>query len=318
MTRAKTTTVTAAILTILLTATVVADHGQRVEPSQQPQQEEQPEPPTAPPTEADETSAKEDKLQLVLFIVAALTLLVTALTLLVATLSAFFGLSTWKSRDKADQTLSDMQKLLAEAEKKKSVLDTMTAEIAAQYPEKADAAARASKETDDPIDRAIAEAIKLQANKQYDKAKEKWLAIANLTKDKNNETAARAHFSAAWLIHEYDNKYKAKDKKTLNDIISLYDQVLEINPDNVAALNNRGIVKSDLRDHDGAIQDFNQALKIKPDNVVAYCNRGSAKSELGKHKDAIEDVKKAMEIEPDNESLKRLLAEIEKKLQDNK
>ena len=158
---------------------------------------------------------------------------------------------------------------------------------------------RPAKETNDPIDRAIAEAIDLQKYKQYDKAREKWEAIANLTEGRDNEAAARAYFSAAWLIHEYDDKYKAKDEKTLNYVISLYDQLLKIKPNDATALYNRGLAKSELGDFNGAIQDFNQTLKIKPDFAEAYCNRGNIKLELGDFDGAMQDYNQTLKIKPD-------------------
>ena len=283
-----TRTIIAAILTALLTAPVVA---QQPEKGRSATSQEQP---TATIDETSE-SQKSDSLSIV-----EIATIVIALTGVFALL---FSIYKWIHRDKTKLISSKMKKLLKEAEKSKTELDavteeskrvlgklkTMTAEIAAQYPEKVDMAVYASMGIDDTIDRAIEETIFLQTDNQYDNARKKWLAIADQTKGKNDEIAALAYFSAAWLIQAHDDKYKVNDEKILNDIISLYGQVLRIEPDNAKALYNRGITKSGLNDFTGAIEDYDQALKIKPDFAKAFYTRGNAKLKLGNHKDAIKD-----------------------------
>ena len=77
-----------------------------------------------------------------------------------------------------------------------------------------------------------------------------------------------------------------------------YTKTLELDRRFAAAYNNRGIAKSNLDDHQGAIADFDKALKINPQYAGAYNNRGNAKDTLGDHQGAIADFDKALELDP--------------------
>ena len=68
------------------------------------------------------------------------------------------------------------------------------------------------------------------------------------------------------------------------------------NIDDAAAYYNRGIVKKNLGDYQGAIADFNQAIQLKPDYANAYNNRGVAKSNLGDKQGAIADFNQAAQF----------------------
>ncbi|MEB3148317.1 MAG: tetratricopeptide repeat protein, partial [Sphaerospermopsis sp.] len=59
---------------------------------------------------------------------------------------------------------------------------------------------------------------------------------------------------------------------------------------------NRGVVKSDLGDKKGAIDDFTQAITINPQFAKAYHNRGYAKFDLGDKKGAIDDLETARQL----------------------
>ena len=313
-------TVIAVIITALLTAAVVAQQaGQSQQPQQveqvkqlqQPQQVMQAEKVIEQPVEAVDTASKNQPAEVPepawltrltwysTSTIALASLLATVFAVLIAVSGIFISIYTWRYGGKAQHILFKTQELLKDDTKRKTELDTITAEIAARHPEKARTAVRASEEIDDPTGRAIAEAIKFQTNKQYDKARERWQAIADLAEGRDNETAARAYFSAAWLIQEYDNRYKTKDKKTLNNVMSLYDQTLKIKPDFAEAYSNRGITRSKMGDYEDAIRDYDLALKIKPDFAEALNNRGIAKSELGNYEDAIQDYEQALKIMPD-------------------
>lgn len=197
------------------------------------------------------------------------------------------------------ETKQKLDVILEDAQKQHKELRAMTAEDVQQNPDKAEDIASRSEDYEAPIDRAIAEAIAYQHDKKYELAKERWLAIANITEAQDKGTAARAYFSAAYLIQEYDNRYKSRDKATINYIISLYEKALGIDPNNVAALTNRGNTRAELGQHEAAIEDFDKALKIKPDYVEALNSRGLAKADLKRHQEAIEDFDKALEIKPD-------------------
>ena len=78
----------------------------------------------------------------------------------------------------------------------------------------------------------------------------------------------------------------------LND----YNKAIELNPNFIEALFNRGNVKIVLNDNTGAIANFDRVIALAPNNGEAYNNRGAAKSMLGDKYGAMADYDKAIEL----------------------
>ena len=55
------------------------------------------------------------------------------------------------------------------------------------------------------------------------------------------------------------------------------------NPNNLFALNNKGLSTDELGNHTGAIYYYNKALAIDPNNLFALNNKGLSTDELGNH-----------------------------------
>jgi len=142
-----------------------------------------------------------------------------------------------------------------------------------------------------PIDKAIAMAHSLQKAGKTEKAIEKWRSIAHLMEGIDNKVAAGAWFSAGYLLALSKNPIVA---------ISAYDQAIRLDPSNSDAYTNRGGAKSDMGQHEGAIQDCDEAIRLDPSNSVAYYNRGSAKNALKQHEEAIKDFDWAIHLDPSN------------------
>ncbi|MBS3026007.1 MAG: serine protease [Dolichospermum sp. DET50] len=77
-----------------------------------------------------------------------------------------------------------------------------------------------------------------------------------------------------------------------------YNQAIKINPNYADAYYNRGSVRNELGDKQGAINDYNQAIKINPNYALAYNNRGVVRNELGDKQGAIDDYNQAIKINP--------------------
>ena len=103
------------------------------------------------------------------------------------------------------------------------------------------------------LDKALAEAISTQqsakSTNEHKRAEEKWRTVAWLAQEWNNngEVAAQAWFSVGYLIQEKNPEYKRGDPDSVKEAVSCYDKVLDIDPSNAAAYNNRGGAKSDPR-----------------------------------------------------------------------
>ncbi len=52
-----------------------------------------------------------------------------------------------------------------------------------------------------------------------------------------------------------------------------YNKVIEINPQDADAYNNRGYVYYNLKEYDKAIKDYNKAIEINPQNPYASNNK---------------------------------------------
>ena len=218
---------------------------------------------------------------------AAAALIVAVFTALIAAFGVSLIKFTRQHKEEIDKT----------AQEAKEEIRSMTAKSVRENPDKAREIASSREDYETPIDKAIAEAVAYQTDQKYELATEMWLAIANVAKGHDNETAAIAFSSAAYLIQEYDNSYKSYDEDAIKKVISLYSKALRIEPYDADVLNNRGVARADLGQHEEAIEDYDEALKIDPDGADALNNRGVARMDLGQHKKAIEDFNKVLDID---------------------
>ncbi|MEH2404209.1 MAG: tetratricopeptide repeat protein [Nostoc sp.] len=125
--------------------------------------------------------------------------------------------------------------------------------------------------------------------------------------DLKEETSATRDFQkAADLYFEQGKKadgYRSQGviRSILKDYqgaITVYTQSIKLNPNDLQAYINRGIARHQSGDNRGAIADFNAALKINPNLALAYNNRGNAHSDLGDKQEAIADFNAAIKINP--------------------
>jgi tetratricopeptide (TPR) repeat protein len=82
------------------------------------------------------------------------------------------------------------------------------------------------------------------------------------------------------------------------DPIAFYNSSISQNPDKAIMFTNRGAVKINMGDLQGAIDDFTKAIELSPEDAAAYSNRGMAYSSTGRLERAIEDYDKAVELNP--------------------
>ena len=85
-----------------------------------------------------------------------------------------------------------------------------------------------------------------------------------------------------------------------NDIaVDLITKALAIKPDLAEAHSNLGLALQDLGKSEDAIASYRKALALKPDYAEAHYNLGNALKDLGKLEDAVVSYDKAIEIKPD-------------------
>ncbi len=106
--------------------------------------------------------------------------------------------------------------------------------------------------------------------------------------------------SAYFFMKEYEN--------ALQD----FNRALEINPDNVVALDNRAIIFSIRKEKDKALVDFSRSLRLVPGNAVNYVNRAQLYYDSGDKTAALADIKTALILNPNSKRALELKARIEK------
>ena len=80
---------------------------------------------------------------------------------------------------------------------------------------------------------------------------------------------------------------------------SIYQQILQADPNQPAALHLLGVIAHQVGKHDVAVDLIMKALAIKPDLAEAHSNLGLALQELGKLDEAVASFHKALAIKPD-------------------
>lgn len=82
--------------------------------------------------------------------------------------------------------------------------------------------------------------------------------------------------------------------------ISPLNRLIMNNPFDIKTYLNRGCLKYEIGNKDGAVADFSKIIEIDPEYAEAYCLRGFVKSrcEITSDNQALEDFNKAIEIDP--------------------
>ncbi len=75
-----------------------------------------------------------------------------------------------------------------------------------------------------------------------------------------------------------------------------FNEAIRLNPNDAEAYNNRGAVRLQQGDIEGAIADYNEAIRLNPSYADAYYNLAKARSDQGDIQGAINDFQKASEL----------------------
>jgi tetratricopeptide (TPR) repeat protein/S1-C subfamily serine protease len=145
---------------------------------------------------------------------------------------------------------------------------------------------------------AINQAIQLQPNNP-NLYNEKRAVLSDLKKYREAEAAINKAIELSPRAAFYNNRGIVRDE--LGDkqgAIDDYNLAIKINPNFANAYYNRGIVRDELGDKQGAIDDYNLAIKINPKYAEAYAGRGIVRNDLGDKQGAIDDYTLAIKINP--------------------
>jgi tetratricopeptide (TPR) repeat protein len=84
------------------------------------------------------------------------------------------------------------------------------------------------------------------------------------------------------------------------EIVSSYDQILDMNPEMTSAYVNRGTARYEMGDYTGAHEDFSKAITLNPKESESYLNRGLAREKLKNYKGALSDYATALKLSGDD------------------
>lgn len=90
------------------------------------------------------------------------------------------------------------------------------------------------------------------------------------------------------------------NEKDLNGAIQEYERVIELDPRNLEALNNLGVIYKDLGKYRESAEYFRKALSINPNSAKVHNNLGLIYYLRGDHGRALAEYKKALASDPDN------------------
>ena len=93
-------------------------------------------------------------------------------------------------------------------------------------------------------------------------------------------------------------------KGELRQAIFIYEEILEISPDNTKTLLMKGIALSNLEQHKSSMKDFYGVLQKEPDNISAVLGMGVGFGNFGEYKEAQKYFEQASMLSPDNHIVK--------------
>jgi tetratricopeptide (TPR) repeat protein len=85
---------------------------------------------------------------------------------------------------------------------------------------------------------------------------------------------------------------------------TLWEHALSLDQENYVALYNRGVVRMNEDDMQGALGDFDAAIALEPLYLDAYVNRANTLTRVGQPEKALNDYAKALEIAPDDDLIR--------------
>ena len=92
-----------------------------------------------------------------------------------------------------------------------------------------------------------------------------------------------------------------KNQGRFEEALSIYDSILQKEPDNEMALINKAVLLKNTDKIGEAIKIYDKILKKDPHNFGALANKGAALACIFKYKEAIEFYDKALKIQPDEQ-----------------
>ena len=85
-----------------------------------------------------------------------------------------------------------------------------------------------------------------------------------------------------------------------NQAITIYDDILEIAPNNISTLKMKGIAHSNMGDHKKSLEQFFTVLQYRPNDVISLAGMGVGFGNLGEYQEATSYFEKALKERPNS------------------
>lgn len=95
-------------------------------------------------------------------------------------------------------------------------------------------------------------------------------------------------------------RYCMSKKEKCDQVIAHYSKIIESNPNDYRAYNNRGNAYQQRGDYDLSLSDYDKALELNPSFDLCYINRGNTYHKTGNYERAVSDYDKAILLNPEN------------------
>ena len=102
------------------------------------------------------------------------------------------------------------------------------------------------------------------------------------------------------------------NKGDYKQAITIYDDILEIAPNNISTLKMKGIAQSNLEEHSNSLKQFYKVLQYRPNDVIALTGLGLGFGYLGEYEESLSYFKKAESVKPNSIVVKNYNDFIEK------
>jgi len=96
------------------------------------------------------------------------------------------------------------------------------------------------------------------------------------------------------------------------EAVVIYDEILEIAPNNISTLKMKGIVQSNLEEHSNSLKQFFKVLQFRPNDATSLTGMGVGFGNLGEYQEAISYFDKALKIKPNSTVVKNYKEFVEK------
>ncbi|WP_238536075.1 M57 family metalloprotease [Candidatus Nitrosopumilus salarius] len=117
----------------------------------------------------------------------------------------------------------------------------------------------------------------------------------------STEVFAQTEQDAELMFNEAKEYFVKGDYK---QAITIYDNILEIIPNNISTLKMKGIAQSNLDQHNESLKQFFKVLQYKPNDVISLTGMGVGFGNLGEYQESILYFQKALDEKPNSTVIK--------------